>query len=411
MMVGSLRGRGVVLSATYEARRLGVRSAMPVAAAQSLCPDIFVIEPDMPAYSDASTEVMRIFRETTPRVEKLSIDEAFLDVGGLRRIAGRPGEIAQRLRERIRAELSISCTIGVASSKFLAKLASTLAKPDGLLIVPPDQALAVLHPLPVEFLWGIGPKTAVGFRRLGVTTIGDVARLDRATLNSIVGSATAAKLADLAMAHDPRHVEEPGIPASIGVDETFAVDVTDRTELERTLLRLSVRVVGRLRTDGRLARGLTLRVRYSDFATVTRSHTFTDPTDGGRAVHRAAIELLRRLDPAQPIRLLGIRLDHLRPSAAPDGQLSFAETGPQSDDDRGAAGWRRAELVADLVTARFGANSLRPASLLAAAPVDGARLAPPARPSANTAIRAAESATDRTAGSKGVIQTQLHECG
>lgn len=358
MLVGSTRGRGVVLSATYEARQHGVRSAMPVSRALALCPRIQIVEPDMAAYSRASKDVMKLFREVTPQVEVLSVDEAFLDVGGLRRIAGRPGLIAQQLRQRVSTELELSCTIGVAASKFLAKLASTLAKPDGLLIIPPARALDVLHPLGVEYLWGVGPKTNDLLRKFGIKTIGDLARLDRATLSSIVGAAAAVKLHELSWARDPRPVVERAPEASMSADETFGADLTDRVQLERELLRLADRLARRIRSTAKLARSVAIRVRYADFSTVNRSTTLASPTDVSRVIHHIAVDLLRRLDPQQPIRLLGIRLEQLVASDADGDQLSFGE--------RTQADWREAEAVSDAVAARFGSGFVRPASLLSA---------------------------------------------
>jgi DNA polymerase-4 len=356
MLVGSTSGRGVVLSATYEARAHGVRSAMPVGRARALCPSVVVVEPDMTAYSDASAEVMRLFRDVTPRVEALSVDEAFLDVGGLRRIAGGPATIAVRLRERMASELGLSCTIGVASTKFMAKLASTLAKPDGLLVVPPERALAVLHPLDVDSLWGVGPKTAEGLRRVGIRTIGELARLDRSTLTSLVGAAGAVKLHELAWARDPREVVERAPEQSMSADATFAADITDRAEMSRELLRLAERVGRRMRASGQRARCVSIRVRWEDFTTVSRSQTLPAATDVTREIHQVAVELLTRLGPQRPVRLLSVKLDQLERAGEADGQLSF--------DDAPQTGWKDAEAAADAVVARFGAGLMRPASLL-----------------------------------------------
>jgi DNA polymerase-4 len=357
MLVGSTRGRGVVLSATYEARVHGVRSAMPVARAQALCPSVVIVEPDMAAYSDASRNVMRLFRDVTPRVEALSVDEAFLDVGGLRRMVGSPAAVAVRLRERMSAELGLSCTIGVAATKFMAKLASTLAKPDGLLVVPPEQALQVLHPLGVEYLWGVGPKTAEGLRRVGIRTIGEVARLDRSTLSSVVGVAGATKLHELAWARDPREVVERAPESSMSADATFESDLTDRVEMSRELLRLAERVSRRMRGTGQRARCVSIRVRWEDFTTVSRSQTLPTATDLTRQIHQVATDLLNRLDPQRPVRLLSVKLDQLESAGEGEGQLSFEES-PR-------AGWKDAEAAADAVVARFGAGVMRPASLLA----------------------------------------------
>ena len=356
MMVGSTRGRGVVLSATYEARQFGVRSAMPVSRALGMCPGIQVVEPDMAAYAAASREVMRLFNDVTPHVEALSVDEAFLDVRGLRRISGRPGRIAQRLRERVRDELHLSCTIGGASSKFIAKLASTLAKPDGLLLIPPDKALSVLHPLAIEYMWGIGPKTAELLRKVGVRTIGDIARLDAATLSSLVGAASAKKLHDLAWARDLRAVDVRAPESSMSADETFATDLTDRVELEREFLRLADRLARRIRSSGQKARSISIRVRFADFTTVNRSVTLPSPTDLRRDIHHTCVSLLSRLNPTQPVRLVSVRLDQLVTSDTANAQMAF--------DEPASTSWRDAETASDAVSARFGVGSVRPASLL-----------------------------------------------
>ena len=273
------------------------------------------------------------------------------------------------LRARMAAELNLSCTIGVAATKFLAKLASTLAKPDGLLVIPPDRALAVLHPLGVEYLWGVGPKTAEGLRRVGIRTVGELARLDRSTLESLVGSAGATKLHDLAWARDPREVVERAPESSLSADATFATDLTDRNEMSRELLRLAERVGRRIRDRGQRARTVAIRVRWEDFSTVSRSQTLPTATDLTREVHRIAVELLTRLDPQRPVRLLSIRLDQLTTADGADGQLSFDQLGAE---DAPRSGWQNAEAAADAVVARFGAGVVRPASLLTPA-----RPAPP----------------------------------
>ncbi len=357
MMVGSTYGRGVVLSATYEARRYGIRSAMPVSRAMGLCPGIAVVEPDLAAYRAASLEVMRLFDDVTPNVQPLSVDEAFLDVSGLRRLSGRPGAVAQKLRQRISAELHLTCTIGAAASKFLAKLASGLAKPDGLLIIPPAEAIGVLHPLGVQYLWGVGPKTADSLRRVGIATVGDLARLDRATLTSVVGASSADRLHELAWARDDRTVAPRPAESSMSADETFVADIGDRAELVRELLRLADRLARRMRSSGQQARTVAIRLRYSDFTTVNRSVTLDAPTDLARTIHQAAVAQLTRLNPTRPARLIGIRLEQLVDAADAVSQLDFGEPAPP--------GWRVAETVSDQVAARFGAGAMGPASLLA----------------------------------------------
>lgn len=378
MMVASSAGRGVVLAATYEARALGIRSAMPVITARALAPRVIIVEPDMPAYQAASKSVMQLFSEITPYVEALSVDEAFLDVAGLRRIAGRPGLIAQGLRRRISDELGLVCTVGVAATKFMAKLCSSLAKPDGLLIVPPDQVVGVLHPLGVEFLWGVGPKTAEHLRRIGLKTVGQVAEMDYATLSSVVGVAGARKLHELSWGRDERNVTERAPESSMSADETFAQDISDRGLLVRELLRLSDKLARRIRSSDQRARTVAIRIRYSDFTTVNRSVTLETATDLSRTIHAAAVAQLDRLGTnGRSVRLVGVRLEQLVPADDVSEQLQFG--------DLSEPGWRQAETVADQVAAKFGPAAMRPASLLGAAnpairgPAGEAEAKPPRR--------------------------------
>ncbi|AZI57658.1 DNA polymerase IV [Nakamurella antarctica] len=357
MMVASTAGRGVVLSATYEARAHGIRSAMPVATARSMFPQIIIVEPDHRAYSEASARIMEIFSTVTPLVEALSVDEAFLDVGGMRRIAGSPGAIAAKLRSRISSELGLTCTIGVAATKFMAKLGSGLAKPDGLLVIPPASVLSVLHPLGVESLWGVGPKTAQTLRKIGLRTVGDIAQLDKASLVSVVGVAGAEKLHELAWGRDPRSVSERPPESSMSADETFSSDINDRDELVREFLRLSDKLARRVRATGQRAKTIAVRVRFSDFTTVTRSLTLAAPTDLSRDIHAAAVLLFDKLGTGhRTLRLVGVRLEQLVAATEVTQQLAFG--------DEKSAGWRQAEQVADEVTARFGAGAVRPASLM-----------------------------------------------
>ncbi len=355
MMVAGDNGRGVVLSATYEARRSGVRSAMPTGRAKALCPGIVVLPPDMAAYRKASGDVMSVFADVTPVVEPLSVDEAFLDVAGARRLAGRPGAIAQRLRARLAGELGLTATVGAAATKFLAKLASGLAKPDGLLIVPPEEALGLLHPLPVRALWGVGPRTAQTLEALGLATIGDIAAVDRVSLMRHLGRATGGKLHDLANGLDDRPVETTSSEASIGAETTFAADSADRSVLNRELLFLAERTARRARESAVRGRTVSLKVRYEDFSTVTRSVTLATPTDLPGTIHAVAAAALDKLGGGR-IRLLGIRLEGLVSAAEVTEQLEFGV-----EPDR--PGWREAENALDRVTARFGSTAVRRASL------------------------------------------------
>ena len=356
MMVAGDSGRGVVLSATYEARRSGVRSAMPTGRAKVLCPGIVVVPPDMSAYRAASAEVMAMFADVTPLVEPISVDEAFLDVSGAGRLAGRPGSIAQRLRARLAGELGLTATVGAAATKFVAKLASGLAKPDGLLLVPPHEVLSLLHPLPVRALWGVGPKTAQTLEALGLSTVGEVARTDRTVLIRQLGKATGGKLHDLANGLDDRTVETSSTEASIGAETTFAVDTADRAFLGRELLALAERTARRARDAHVCGRTVSLKVRFDDFSTLTRSATLPAATDLSGVVHGTALGLLDKLGGGRRVRLLGVRLDGLVPAAEVSTQLELGQ-----DHDR--PGWREAEGALDQVIARFGSSAVRRASL------------------------------------------------
>src|SRR5215218_8779576 len=265
--------RGVVLSATYEARAYGVHSAMPMTRARRLCPHAVVVGPDMSAYADASAGVMAVFRSVTPLVEPLSLDEAFLDVGGARRRLGPPAEIGQLIRDRVADEQGITCSVGVASTKFVAKLASTRAKPDGMIVVPAADVVAFLHPLPVGALWGVGEKTELSLTRLGLRTVGDIAHTPRSTLVRALGQATGNHLHALAWGRDERTVVPHEPDKSIGAEETFATDVDDPDLVRRELLRLSERTAARLRATSQLGRKVSIKVRFADFTTITRART------------------------------------------------------------------------------------------------------------------------------------------
>lgn len=360
MVAGAGDGRGVVLSATYEARVSGVRSAMPTSAAIRLCPGIVVVPPDQRAYTEASREVMQLFADVTPLVEPLSVDEAFLDVAGARRRYGRPGFIAATLRDRIRRELGLTATVGGASTKFIAKLASGLAKPDGLLLVPPSRVLEVLHPLPVRALWGVGPKTATRLASMGLTTVGEVAAVDVPTLIGELGKATGTRLHELAWGRDDRRVaDSAAAESSIGAETTFAVDSADPNVLARELLALADKTARRARLAGVRGRTVSIKVRYADFTTVTRAVTLATPTDVSHAVYFTAHDLLSKLRAAGAgrVRLLGVRLEGL---VAADEVVEQLELGAQ--DPR--PGWREAETAVDRAVARFGASAIRPAALL-----------------------------------------------
>jgi DNA polymerase-4 len=354
VVVGGSGPRGVVSSASYEARAYGVRSAMPGGQARRLCPHAIFLPVDMAVYQEASAEVMAIFHDVTPLVEQLSVDEAFLDVSGARRLLGRPAQIARDLRQRIRAELELPCSVGVAGSKYLAKLASTRAKPDGMLVVTPARALEFLHPLPIDALWGVGERGGESLRRLGLRTVGDVAQAPMSLLRQAVGEASAAHLYELAWARDPRRVQPERVEKSVSAETTFDVDVADPDVIRRTLLALANRVAVRLRAAGYAGRTVAIKVRLADFQTLSRSRTLLQATDVAREVFDTAWALYRALAPGDKIRLLGVRVEGLG-GADEARQLTLGER---------ESGWREAERAADAAAARFGATMVRPASLI-----------------------------------------------
>src|SRR3954470_17371017 len=284
VVVGGIGPRGVVSSASYEARRFGVRSAMPTMRARALCPQAIFLPVDGPSIAAASSAVMRIFRDVTPLVEPLSSDEAFLDVAGAQRLLGRPAEIARQIRERMLAEQELTCSVGVAPTKFLAKIGSTRAKPDGMMVIPAGLVLDFLHPLPVDALWGVGEKAAETLRRLGLTTIGELANAPYGMLRRAVGEAGAAHLHELSWGRDPRQVSPEHEEKSIGAEMTFDIDVTDRELLRRSMLALAEKTGARLRAAGQVGRTIAIKVRLADFRTVNRSRTVPTSTDVAREI-------------------------------------------------------------------------------------------------------------------------------
>ena len=357
VIVGHASRRSVVTAATYEARRYGVNSAMSMALALQRCPGAIILEPHFEDYSRYSKIVMRLLGEFTPRVEPLSIDEAFLDIAGALRLYGTPWQIGTRIRERIHEATGLRASVGAAATKYVAKLSSGLAKPNGLLVVPRDKTIETLHPLPVSALWGVGPKSAEQLERLGLRTVGEVAAVPLDALSRAVGPTNAARLQELAWGRDPRSVEDHRIEKSIGHELTFEHDMTDRTEIHRELLRLSDAVGARLRRGGVQARTVALKLRFSDFTTVSRSRTLAEPTDLGRRLYEEARALYDAAsENGRPVRLLGVRGEQLTGAVA---DLALW------DDD---AAWREAESTVDAVASRFGAGAIGPAALLGRAP-------------------------------------------
>jgi DNA polymerase-4 len=356
VIVGGGGSRGVVLSATYEARRFGVHSAMPMGRARRLCPQGVVVEPDHHSYAEVSRGVMEIFRSITPLVEPLSLDEAFLDVGGAVRRLGPPTRIAQLIRDRVADEQQITCSVGVAATKFVAKLASGRAKPDGLLVIPRDRTVTFLHSLPIGALWGVGERTEESLHRLGLVTVADLAHTPVDTLRRALGEAVGSHLHDLAWGRDPRAVVAEQAEKSIGAEETFSRDVDDPRVVLRELLRLSERVAARLRAADMIGRTVTIKVRFADFTTITRSRTMSEYTDVAQTIYGTARMLFEALglDRAR-LRLVGVRLEGLIESGAGHHQLAL---------DERPHGWRDAERAVDRAGARFGAGAVRPATLV-----------------------------------------------
>ncbi len=357
VIVGGQGNRGVVTSASYEARAFGVASAMPMITARRLCPHAVYLPNDFTSYLEYSEKIRDVFTSYTPLVEPLSLDEAFLDIAGSTRLFGDPVTIAGAIKKDI-STLGLGCTVGVASNKFIAKLASARAKPDGLLRVPPEEIEAWLHPLPVTALWGVGEQTGDVLRRLGLKTVGDIARLSRRTLERAVGDALGAHLHDLARGLDDRPVKPYEAVKSVGSENTYERDLDERSEILREILRLSERTAGRLRAKGLCGRTITLKVRFSNFQTITRFRTIEEATDTGPDLYEAASSLYLRLDPERPrIRLLGVAVTGLAPGP-PKRQLDLL--------DGGSARVRRDELsrAVDEIKERYGDDSVGPATLL-----------------------------------------------
>lgn len=350
--------RSVVLAATYEARAFGVRSAMPVSTARRLCPQAIYIPPDHAAYRDASAQLMEILREVTTLVEPISVDEAFLDVGGARRRLGSSTAIAQQIRERVHTQLGITCSVGVASSKFVAKLASTHAKPDGMMLVPKEATVPFLRTLPVGALWGVGGKTEENLARWGITTVAELADTDPLVLRQILGAAAGAHLHDLAWGRDPRPVEPTRTEQSVGAETTFAKDVYDLSLVESKLLELADRCGHRLRAQEVLARTVSVKVRTSDFRTLTRSRSLVSPSDSGHEIYLVARELMSSVDlRGLPVRLVGVRGEGLERRSSAVLQLTLEDAVEGKTDQQ-----RLADAAIDQVRSRFGRSAIGPAA-------------------------------------------------
>jgi DNA polymerase-4 len=349
-------GGGVVLAASYEAKAFGVRTAMSGRAAQRLCPNLIDVAPRFDAYTAASRAVFEIFRDTSPIVEPMSIDEAFIDVAGLWRIAGTPTELAERLRARIADEVGLPITVGIARTKFLAKVASGVAKPDGLLIVEPDGELAFLHPLPVQRLWGVGEITATKLNDRGIHTVADVAAMTPEALSAIVGSAMGHQLHALAHNRDARRVTTAKRRGSIGSQQALGTRRRSRDEIDVVLWRLVDRITSRMRRASRVGRTVTLRFRFDDFTRATRSHSLSDPTAGTSTVHTTAVALLDAAWPlveCKGITLLGVSVGNLSDLDAVQLVLPFRRCESEQLD-----------TVMDAVNDRFGRGALQRATTM-----------------------------------------------
>lgn len=347
LIIGAPDGRSVVSSASYEARRYGVRAAMPVSQALWLCPSARVVPPHFHRYQEVSRQVMAIFESFTPLVEPLSVDEAFLDVQGVRRLWGSPARIAELIRERVLDEVGITCSVGIAATKHVAKMASTIAKPDGMLVVAGRDTLDFLAPRPVRAMWGVGPKAAEALEARGIRTVQDVRDAPREMLDRAVGPALSSRLTLLALGQDARAVDTERVEKSIGHEETFDQDILDRPFLRAELLRLGDRVAVRLRRANWETSTVAIKIRFDDFRTLNRSQTLSEPTAVGQRIGEAAQTLFEQIERRDPVRLVGVRAENLRPSGG--GGLGLW------DDDED---WRKVEGAVDEAVARFGTATI-----------------------------------------------------
>jgi DNA polymerase-4 len=346
--------RGVVLSANYEARKFGIRAAMPVGRAKRMAPHAIFIAPEHHRYSEISERVMAIFHSYTPLVEPISLDEAFLDVTGSQKLFGTGREIAAKIREQVEKEEGITCSVGLAQSKFIAKLASQHCKPNGMLEIKPDRILEFLHPLPVRAIWGVGPKTAESLERLGLHTVSDIAHTPRATLIRALGDATGASLYELAWGRDYRDVIPDEPEKSIGNEETFSEDLDNPEEILREFLRMTEKATARLRERSLFAKTISIKIKFADFSSLTRSKTVPIAIDNTHDTYEVvkALYLALRNEGAR-IRLVGVSLSHLQEGAPVQLELGARERG-----------WREADTAIDRAQARFGRGSVRPGRLI-----------------------------------------------
>lgn len=376
---GPAEGRGVVSSASYAAREFGVHNAMPTAQAARLCPGLVVVAPDFERYTAASREIMQVFRSYTPLVEPLSLDEAFLDVTGCERLFGDAVEIGRAIKRDILKRTGLVASVGVAPSKFVAKLASDLDKPDGFRVIQADEVREVLDPLPVRKIFGVGERTAKRLERLGVHTVRDLADRDRDEVLREFG-ATGAWIHDLAHGIDPRRVNPRREERSISMERTFPEDVRDREELRRRLLEFAEELAYRLRDAGLRGRTVTLKARFWNFKTITRTHTLDFPTSLGPRLYATARELLGRVPATEPLRLIGLQVSGLQDVHTPlQNELFGVDAGARQAGDARDERLRKAAPALDELRRKYGRDTVRPASLLghgASVGRDGAAEAP-----------------------------------
>jgi DNA polymerase-4 len=378
LIVGGTGRRGVVASCSYEARAYGVRSAMPSGQARRLCPHAVFVAPRFERYSEISRRLHDIFRQFTPLVEGVALDEAFLDVTGSERLFGSGPEIAAAIRHQVARQLGLPCSVGVAPVKFLAKLASEAAKPratlagitvgPGVVVIERGQELAFLHPLPIESLWGVGPATAGRLRRLGVTTVGELAAVPSDVLEGSVGGAHGRHLSQLAQGIDDRAVEPDRDVKSVSHEETYLADVFDRGDLDREIVRMADGVASRMRRAGLIGRTVGLKIRYGDFVTLTRSRTVRAGLSEGPPIASVARFLLDSVDVSPGVRLLGVGVSNLSPAESETvEQMSLDLAGPAGSAPAASGSWQQASGAVDAIRERYGDEAVGPARLLGAA--------------------------------------------
>jgi len=354
VVVGAGR-RGVVSAANYEARKFGIRAAMPVYKAKALAPHAIFISPDMARYEEVSRSVMSIFHDITPLVEPISLDEAFLDVTGARRLLGDGQTIARLIRARVEQKEGITCSVGIAHNKFIAKIASNQCKPNGLLEIDPEKVLEFLHPLAAKEIWGVGPKTNEQLAKMGLQTVGDIANTPRSTLIRVLGQASGSSLYELAWGRDYRDVEIEHIEKSISSSETFDQDLDSQEEILKEFLRLTERSVERMREKGFAAGTISIKVRFTDFKTISRSKTVDLPITGTQEIFEVVKNLYLALNLENVlIRLVGVSLDSL----VEDEEINQMVLGQRT------SGWQQADKAVDRIKNKFGSASLRPARLV-----------------------------------------------